>query len=146
MILSECCEKCSPICKMKQILKQNYLHASLPGSLSGLQSFSRTLKERGVVVNPNKVKEYLTSEPADTLHKPARRKYKRNKVTSLGIDYRWQLDLVDLQKFSKSNKGYKYLLTCIDVFSKQRKGVFKQYFFRISFTEKHFYLYCYFRT
>ena len=39
-------------------------------------------------------------------------------MTSLGIDYLWQLDLVDLQKFSKSNKGYKYLLTCIDVFSK----------------------------
>ena len=39
-------------------------------------------------------------------------------MTSLGIDYLWQLDLVDLQKFSKFNKGFKYLLTCIDVFSK----------------------------
>ena len=58
---------------MNQILKQNYLDASLPGSLSGLQSFSRSLKERGVVVHPDKVKENLTSEPAYTLHKPARR-------------------------------------------------------------------------
>jgi hypothetical protein len=52
------------------------------------------------------------------LHKPARRKYKRNKVTSLGNDYLWQLDLVDMLKISKVNKGYKFLLTCIDVFSK----------------------------
>ncbi len=34
------------------------------------------------------------------------------------IDYLWQIDLVDMQKFAKLNKGYKYLLTCIHVFSK----------------------------
>ena len=27
-------------------------------------------------------------------------------------------DLVEMQKFSKINKGYRYLLTCIDIFSK----------------------------
>ena len=26
-------------------------------------------------------------------------------------------DLVEMQKFSKINKGYRYLLTCIDIFS-----------------------------
>ncbi len=36
----------------------------------------------------------------------------------MGIDYLRQIDLVDLQKFAKLNKGYKYLLTCIDVLSK----------------------------
>jgi hypothetical protein len=103
---------------MNQILKENYLDASLPGSLSGASNFSRALKERGIKVTQEKLKDYLSSEPTYTLHKPARRKYKRNKVTSLGIDYLWQLDLVDMLKFSKVNKGYKFLLTCIDVFSK----------------------------
>ena len=90
----------------------------LPGSLSGASNFSRALKERGIKVTQEKLKDYLSFEPTYTLHKPARRKYKRNKVTSLGIDYLWQLDLVDMLKFSKVNKGYKFLLTCIDVFSK----------------------------
>ena len=27
-------------------------------------------------------------------------------------------DLVEMQKFAKLNKGYQYLLTCIDIFSK----------------------------
>ena len=27
-------------------------------------------------------------------------------------------DLVEMQKFAKLNKGYRYLLTCIDIFSK----------------------------
>jgi hypothetical protein len=103
---------------MNQILRQNYFDASLPGSLSGFQSFSRALKERGVIVAPEKIREFLRSEPTYSLHRPARRNYKRNKVTSLSIDYLWQIDLVDMQKFAKLNKGYKYLLTCIDVFSK----------------------------
>ena len=48
---------------MNKILKQNYFDASLPGSLSGFQSFSRALKERGVIVAPEKIKEFLRSEP-----------------------------------------------------------------------------------
>ena len=30
----------------------------------------------------------------------------------------WQIDLADLAKFSRFNNGSRYLLTCIDVFSK----------------------------
>ena len=37
---------------------------------------------------------------------------------SNGIDAIWAADLVDMQKFSKWNKGVKYLLMVIDVFSK----------------------------
>ena len=35
-----------------------------------------------------------------------------------GIDEIWAADLVEMQQFSKWNKGYKYLLMVIDVFSK----------------------------
>jgi len=35
-----------------------------------------------------------------------------------GIDKIWAADLVDMQSFSKFNRGVKYLLTVIDVFSK----------------------------
>ena len=35
-----------------------------------------------------------------------------------GIDAQFQADLVDVQNLSRFNKGYKYLLTCIDIFSK----------------------------
>ncbi|GFW58399.1 uncharacterized transposon-derived protein F54H12.3 [Trichonephila clavipes] len=34
------------------------------------------------------------------------------------IDRQFQADLVDMQSLAESNKGYKYLLTCIDLFSK----------------------------
>lgn len=35
-----------------------------------------------------------------------------------GIDEIWAADLVDMQAFAKDNKGFKYLLTIIDIFSK----------------------------
>ena len=53
-----------------------------------------------------------------TLHKQARRHYRRNRVIVGGIDELWQMDLADMQAHAKENDGYRYLLVCIDVFSK----------------------------
>ena len=55
---------------------------------------------------------------ADELHKPITRKFLKRTVISNGIDEIWAADLVEMQKFSKWNKGIKYLLTVIDIFSK----------------------------
>jgi transposase InsO family protein len=35
-----------------------------------------------------------------------------------GIDQQWQMDLADMQSTQTFNDGYRYLLVCIDVFSK----------------------------
>lgn len=35
-----------------------------------------------------------------------------------GINNTWQMDLIDMQKLSKTNKNYKYILAIIDIFSK----------------------------
>ena len=55
---------------------------------------------------------------ADELHKPITRNFQKRSVISNGIDEIWAVDLVEMQKFSKWNKGIKYLLMVIDVFSK----------------------------
>ena len=47
-----------------------------------------------------------------------KRKFKRRRVLVNGIDKIWAADLVDRQVFSKFNRGVKYLLAVIDVFSK----------------------------
>ena len=61
---------------------------------------------------------WLQQQPGYTLHKPARRRFRRNKVYVNGLDDQWQADLVDLQSLSRWKRGYKYLLTCIDILSK----------------------------
>ena len=55
---------------------------------------------------------------ADELHKPVTRKFKKRRVFAGGVDKIWAADLVDMKAFAKENKGVKYLLTVLDVFSK----------------------------
>lgn len=52
------------------------------------------------------------------LHTAARKNFPRRKVKIRGIDDLWQADLVEMQKYAKLNKNYKYLLTVVDTFSK----------------------------
>jgi len=59
-----------------------------------------------------------TDQLADELHKPIIKNFQKKKVCVNGIDKIWAADLVDMQVFSKSNRGVRYLLTVIDVFSK----------------------------
>ena len=55
---------------------------------------------------------------ADELHKPVIRKFKKRKVYSQFKDNIWGVDLVDMQSLSKKNKGIRYLLCAIDLYSK----------------------------
>ena len=55
---------------------------------------------------------------AEELHKPIKRKFEKRRVLFNGIDRIWAADLMDMQAFSKFNRGIKYLLAVIDVFSK----------------------------
>lgn len=54
----------------------------------------------------------------EELHKPARRNYVRRKFDVRGLDETWQADLVEMQPYARENKGFRYLLTIIDVMSK----------------------------
>ena len=54
----------------------------------------------------------------NTLHKPARRRFKRNPVIVNAKEEQWQADLVDVQALKKDNDGYRFLLTVIDALSK----------------------------
>ena len=55
---------------------------------------------------------------AEELHKPIIRKFKKRKVYSTFKDNIWGVDLADMQLLSKYNKGIRFLLCVIDIFSK----------------------------
>ena len=65
----------------------------------------------GIVNEPN-------YQLADELHKPIIRKLKKRKVYLSFRDNIWGVDLADMLSLSKYNKGNKYLLCAIDLFSK----------------------------
>ena len=55
---------------------------------------------------------------AEELHKPVIKKFNKRKVYSQFKDNIWGVDLEDMQSLSKKNKGIKYLLCAIDLYSK----------------------------
>ena len=55
---------------------------------------------------------------AEELHKPIIKKFKTRKVYSAFKDNIWAEDSADMQLISKFNKGFKFLLCVIDIYSK----------------------------
>ena len=55
---------------------------------------------------------------ANELHKPIIRKFEKRRVYSTFKDNIWGADLADMQLLSKYNKGIRFLLCVIDIFSK----------------------------
>lgn len=100
-----------------------YYNTAEPGSFSGLNSFINAYKNKHRLKRiPKKlrdqIKSWFLNQDTYTLHKPKRKNYKRNRIYAMGIDDTWQADLVDVSKIDDENDEYKYILTCIDVFSK----------------------------
>ena len=73
--------------------------------------FDKKSKGSGIINEPN-------YQLANELHKPIIRKFKKRKVYSSFRDNIWGVDLADMQSLSRYNKGIKYLLCAIDLFSK----------------------------
>ena len=55
---------------------------------------------------------------ANELHKSIIRKFNKRKMHSSFKDNIWGIDLADMQLLSKFNKGFRFLLCVIDIFSK----------------------------
>lgn len=102
----------------ERILSNLYFGPSNPGSFGGIDNL-----ERESHVTRRDVKDFLLDQVTYTLHHPARRRFQRNPVIATSVGDTCQADLVDMSAFSSSNKGFKYLLTFIDVFSKQAFAV-----------------------
>ena len=99
-------------------LRTLYHNPASPGAYGGIDRLYRAIKQQQPDVRREEVEEFLRSEYAYSLHRPARKRFTRNKTYVQGIDAQWQADLADMHGLSRHNGGYKYLLTVIDVFSK----------------------------
>ena len=72
----------------------------------------------GVTTLANKSAIPENEQLAEELHQLIIRKFKIRKVYSAFKDNIWAADLADMQLISKFNKGFRFLLWVIDVFSK----------------------------
>ena len=77
-------------------------------------AYSAIKSKRKLGLGNNFTMEDLSNE----LNKPSINKFPRQKVIVNNINEIHSTDLVDMSQYSKMNKGYKYIFTNIDVFSK----------------------------
>ena len=61
---------------------------------------------------------FTMEDLSNELNKPTIRKFPKQKVIVNHISEIHSTDLVDMTQYSKMNRGYKYIFTNIDVFSK----------------------------
>ena len=83
--------------------------------------FDKKSQESGLAINNNNNNNNNNNKNiqlADELHKPIIRKFKKRKVYSSFRDNIWGVDLADMHLLSKFNKGFRFLLCVIDIFSK----------------------------
>ena len=104
---------------MDTYLSSVYYNPKRTGGFGGVERLYNDVKKDGKFdVSQSQIRKWLMGQDTYTLHKPARRRFKRNRVIVGGIDELWQMDLADMQPLADENDGYRYLLVCIDVFSK----------------------------
>ena len=98
--------------------------------------FDKNSKGSGVTLaNRSAIKSVPRNEQlAEEIHKPIIRKSKKREVYSAFRDNIWAAYLADMQLISKFNKGFRYLLCVIDIYSK--------YPWVVPLKEKKRYKYC----
>jgi len=91
-----------------------YRNPKAPGSFGGVEVLRRyARKSRKAVV------DYLAGQDVYTLNKPTRIRFPRRRTYSKGIANLLQIDLADLSNLSTYNDRNRYLLNCIDAFTKR---------------------------
>ena len=100
-------------------LKKIYYDPKHPASFAGPQKIYKVIKDEGKFnIGMYKIRKFLHNQESYGLHKPVRRRFKRNHVVSAGKDDLWMADLIDMVKYKDWNDGYKFIVLVIDTFSK----------------------------
>jgi hypothetical protein len=94
-------------------VKERYFDPSQPGSLSGVDKFSKHMPK----YSKKHISKILKSEPAYTLHFPVRHRFRRNKVIVASRNDLWDADLLSMMSYKQYNDNYAYILVTVDILS-----------------------------
>jgi len=103
---------------VEALLKVIYFNPKRPGSYGGVLNLWKEARKSKPKLKLSAVEAWLAKQDTYTLHKPIRYNFSRRRVIVGGIDHQWQADLVDVGSIHNENPNSRYLLTCLDIFSK----------------------------
>ena len=99
--------------------KKLYTDSKFPGSFSGKNRFIKAIRSKDRSIKRRDVEKALRSIDSYTLHKPLKKPKLYRRIYTKGINYQFQIDLIDMSKFEDENDGYRWFITIIDTFSKK---------------------------
>ena len=97
----------------KSDLGQMWFDPQSPMGYSGVEKLSRASGR-----SKKETQAWLRNQLAYSLNKPMRRRFQTRAYKTSGPNDLWQADLMEMIPYASINDGYKYILTCIDVFSR----------------------------
>ena len=100
-------------------LKKLYTDPKFSGSFAGKHRFLKALKSRDRSITKADVEKALRSVDSYGLHRPVKRPQLFRRIYTKGINYLFQIDLIDMSKYENENDGYRWFITIIDTFSKK---------------------------
>ena len=104
--------------RKNNVLLKLYQDSKQPNSYGSIQGLFQNSRNILPSITRRDVTEFLKSIKAYTLHKITNKKFPRRKVIASGPGVIAACDLADMSLLSRFNKGYKYILVFIDIFSR----------------------------
>ena len=87
-------------------LKKIYYDERHPAGYGSINSLYRQARTDGKKYTMKQIREWLEGQETYTLHKPIRKRFRRNRIIVSAIDEQWEVDLSDLSSMQEDNDGY----------------------------------------
>ena len=88
----------------------------------GIAKLYSIVKQHKLKIPLKDVSDFVNNNEVSQLHKRTK-KVKGRHITTTGPQTEYQIDLLDMQKFAKNNKGMKWVLICVDIFTRRAEAV-----------------------
>ena len=87
----------------------------------GAERLTKLVKEKhpNKYIGKHQIIKFLSEQTASQTFKEKRKSKPKGHIVANLVNERWQMDIFDLSRYEKNNDGFKYLLVCIDVFSRK---------------------------
>ena len=107
----------------QEFLRRFYRDPQQPGSLGGIRRLYDAAKAIRPDISLKDVEKFMQDSRTYTLHKLQPKKFKRRAILSPKPRVILGADLADMRLLAKYNRGYNYILVCIDIFSRYAKAI-----------------------
>lgn len=103
---------------MNTLLNSIYRDYSNPGGLGSINALYREARKRNKNITLRDVKSFMENNRTYTLHKVSKKKFPRRKILAPKPLVILSCDLADFSHLQRYNKGFRYIMVCLDVFSR----------------------------